>query len=60
LGHHKIKGWICDDCFGSGTLKENSPAIKDSNHKKQETIQAAESSDLSPNTPKADEAGLQM
>ncbi|HJR46956.1 MAG TPA: hypothetical protein VJ799_02255, partial [Nitrososphaeraceae archaeon] len=31
-------------------MKENSPAIKDSNHQKQETIQAAEPSDLSPNT----------
>ena len=60
LGHHKINGWICDDCFGSSTLKENSLAIRDSNHQKQETTQAAKPFDVSPNTPKPDEAGLQM
>jgi hypothetical protein len=60
LGHHKINGWICDDCFGSSTLRENSPAIRDSNHQKQETTRAAKPLDVSPNTPKPDEAGLQM
>jgi hypothetical protein len=34
--------------------------IKDNNkHQQQETIGAAKPSDVSPNTPKADEAGLQ-
>ena len=61
LGRHNIQGWICDDCFGSSnSLKESSPVIKDNSiHQQQETIGAAKSSDVSPNTPKADEAGLQ-
>jgi hypothetical protein len=60
LGRHNIQGWICDDCFGSSnSQKEGNPAINDSKHQQQETIEAAKPSDVSPNTPKADEAGLQ-
>ena len=59
LGPHNIQGWICDDCFGSSNCqKEGNLAIKDSKHQQQETIEAAKPSDVSPNTPKADEAGL--
>jgi hypothetical protein len=32
--------------------------MNDSNHQQQETIEPVKSSDVSPNTPKADEAGL--
>jgi hypothetical protein len=60
LGRHNIQGWICDDCFdSSNSQKESNPAIKDSKHQQQEKIEAAKPSDVSPNTPKADEAGLQ-
>jgi hypothetical protein len=61
LGRHNIQGWICDDCFNSSnSQKESNPVIKDNNkHQQQETIGAAKPSDVSPNTPKADEAGLQ-
>jgi hypothetical protein len=57
LGRHNIQGWICDDCFGSSN-SQNNPAMKDSNHQQQETIEPAKPSDVSPNTPQADEAGL--
>jgi hypothetical protein len=57
LGRHNIQGWICDDCSGSSnSQKESNPTIKASNHQQQETIEAAKPSDVSPNTPKADEA----
>ena len=61
LGRHNIQGWICDDCLGSSnSLKESNLAIKDNSiHEQQEAIGAAKKSDVSPNTPKADEAGLQ-
>jgi hypothetical protein len=61
LGRHNIQGWICDDCLGSSNSpKESNPAIKDnSKHQQQETIGVAKPSDVSPNTPKGDEAGLQ-
>ena len=58
LGRYNIQGWICDDCFDSSNgQKESNQAIKDnSKHQQQETIEAAKPSDVSPNTPKADEA----
>ena len=61
LGRHNIQEWICDDCFeSSNSQKESNSVIKDnSRHQQQETIGAAKPSDVSPNTPKADEAGLQ-
>ena len=59
LGRHNIQGWICDDYFGSNnSQKESNLEIKDSKHQQQVTIEAAKPSDVSPNTPKADEAGL--
>jgi hypothetical protein len=59
LGCHNIQGWICDDCFDSNnSQKESNPVVKDSKRQQQETIEAAKPSDVSPNTPKADEAGL--
>ena len=59
LGRHNIQGWICNDCFGSSnSQKESNPEIQDSKRQQQETIEAAKPSDVSPNTPKADEAGL--
>lgn len=59
LGRHSSEGWICDDCFGSrNSQKEDNLAIKNSENQQQETIEAAKPSDVSPNTPKADEAGV--
>ena len=57
LGRHDTQGWLCDDCSGSDN-SQNNPAMNDSNHQQQETIEPVKSSDVSPNTPKADEAGL--
>jgi hypothetical protein len=58
LGHHTSKGWICDDCSGShANQKESKLAMEDNGLQEQhETIEPAKASDVSPNTPKADEA----
>jgi hypothetical protein len=57
LGHHSSKGWICDDCYGShANQKESISAVEDNGLQQHETIEPAKASDVSPNTPKADEA----
>jgi hypothetical protein len=58
LGHHSSKGWICDDCSGGhANQKESILAGEDNGLQQQhETIEPAKASDVSPNTPKADEA----
>jgi hypothetical protein len=59
LGHRSSKGWICDDCSGShANQKENKSAVEDNELRQHETIEPAKASDVSPNTPKADEAKL--
>jgi hypothetical protein len=57
LGHHSNKGWICDDCSGSNVnQKETNLPAKDTERQQHERIEPAKASDVSPNTPKADEA----
>jgi hypothetical protein len=57
LGHHSNKGWICDDCSGGhANQKESKSAVEDNELQQHETIEPAKASDVSPNTPKADEA----
>jgi hypothetical protein len=47
-----IKGvWICNDCVAASQGQENE-------EQQQDTIRVASKSDVSPNTPRADEAGL--
>jgi hypothetical protein len=47
-----IKGvWTCNDCIAASQGKENE-------EEQQDTIGVASKSDVSPNTPRADEAGL--
>jgi hypothetical protein len=58
LGRYDIQGWICDDCFGSSNSQKEKKTMKNSNHQQQETIEPVKQSDVSPNTPKADEAEL--
>lgn len=58
LGRHSNEGWICDDCFRNhASQKESNLAAKDiqQKHEKMEPVKA---SDVSPNTPKADEAEI--
>ena len=57
LGHLSNKGWICDDCSGSNVnQKEINSQAKDTERQQHERIEPAKASDVSPNTPKADEA----
>ena len=61
LGRHNIQGWICDDCFNSSnSQKESNPVVRIIINISNRKQGAAKPSDVSPNTPKADEAGLQM
>lgn len=57
MGRHSNEGWICDDCFSSHVSQKESnlaaKVIQQQQHKKMEPVKA---SDVSPNTPKADEA----
>ena len=47
-----IKGvWTCNDCIAASQGQENE-------EQQQDTIGVASKSDVSPNTPRADEAGL--
>ena len=57
--HGKIKAgsyindaWTCNDCIATGQ------AQKKKEEEQQDTIGVASKSDVSPNTPRADEAGL--
>jgi uncharacterized protein with PIN domain len=57
--HGKIKAgsyindvWTCNDCIATGQ------AQKKEEEEQQDTIGVASKSDVSPNTPRADEAGL--
>ncbi|MGI0043118.1 MAG: hypothetical protein ACRD47_05345 [Nitrososphaeraceae archaeon] len=67
--HGKVKlskytrgSWICNDCMteraGEEKLSATSTIQDDSNNKHHEHIGAASKSDVSPNTPTADEANL--
>jgi hypothetical protein len=48
-----IKGvWTCNDCIATGQGQENEK------EEQQDTVGVASKSDVSPNTPRADEAGL--
>jgi hypothetical protein len=48
-----IKGvWTCNDCIATGQGQENEK------EEQQDTVGVASKSDMSPNTPRADEAGL--
>jgi hypothetical protein len=56
--HEKIKAgsyikgvWTCNDCVAASQGQENE-------EQQQDTIGVASKSDVSPNTPRADEAGL--
>jgi len=56
--HEKIKAgsyikgvWTCNDCVAASQGQENE-------EQQQDTIRVASKSDVSPNTPRADEAGL--
>jgi len=49
--------WICDDCSSAAHSEERSFDNKN-NNKQHEHIQDASESDVSPNTPPADEADL--
>jgi len=56
--HEKIKAgsyikgvWTCNDCVATSQGQENE-------EQQQDTIGVASKSDVSPNTPRADEAGL--
>jgi Zn-finger protein len=58
--HEKIKAgsyikgvWTCNDC-----IIASSQAQKDEEDEQQDTIGVTSKSDVSPNTPRADEAGL--
>jgi hypothetical protein len=65
--HEKIKTdsyingeWICDDCLGAERKEEkySSSQTSQSDSNQCDDIGTASKSDVSPNTPKADEANL--
>jgi len=56
LGRHSNEGWICDDCHAS--KKESNLAAKDIQQQQYEKMEPVKASDVSPNTPKADEAEI--
>jgi hypothetical protein len=62
LGKNIRGSWICNDCMaeraGEKKLSTASANQDDSNGKHQEHMGAANKSDVSPNTPTADEADL--
>ncbi|MGA7369418.1 MAG: hypothetical protein WBX01_09825 [Nitrososphaeraceae archaeon] len=57
FGKRTNDSWICDDCLSEGAADERSFDTKN-NNKQHEHIQDASESDVSPNTPPADEADL--
>jgi hypothetical protein len=59
LGRHSNEGWICDDCFRShASQKESNLEAKDIQQQQHEKMEPVKASDVSPNTPKADEAEI--
>jgi ribosomal protein L37AE/L43A len=51
LGRYNNGVWTCNDCMAASQGQENE-------EQQQDTIGIASKSDVSPNTPRADEAGL--
>lgn len=58
LGKYTRGSWICNDCPTERTDETTSTIQGDSNNKHHEHIGSANKSDVSPNTPPADEADL--
>jgi uncharacterized protein with PIN domain len=59
LGSYSNEGWVCDDCSRSHVRQEDSNlATNDSEKEQHEKIEPVKASDVSPNTPKADEAEI--
>ena len=58
LGKRVDGSWICNDCVTKRARKAASTIQDDSNSKHHEHIGDASKSDVSPNTPRADEADI--
>jgi hypothetical protein len=58
LGRHRNEGWICDDCFLNVNQKESNLVAEDNQQQQHEKMEPVKASDVSPNTPKADEAEI--
>jgi hypothetical protein len=60
-GNYINSEWICDDCLGAerkGHSSSHTNQNNNSNDSQRDDIATASKSDVSPNTPKADEANL--
>ena len=55
FGKYTHDSWICNDCIAERARETNSTMQDDSNIIHHEHIRAANKSDVSPNTPPADE-----
>jgi hypothetical protein len=61
MGNYVNREWICDDCLGAEKREEkeySSSHASQSNCNQCDNIGIASESDVSPNTPRADEANL--
>ena len=61
LGHYIDSVWICDDCIDNYKKQQDSilpKKEKTTNNERHDIIEVANTSNVSPNTPKADEADI--